>query len=799
MPNVQTDASLQLTMNAKDNAGGIISGLTGTLDTLRGMVGAAGLAAAGAFEQAIAPTVHYAETLQKTEVITGLTANQSAGLLAGFAGAGIGADQASPMIQRLEMRLGRLADSAANAKTSGGAASRIFADLGVAVRDAHGNMIPMTELMPNIIDGLNKIEDPTKRALVASQLFGRAYGELAPLLARGGAGFRDAEKDAARFGLTIGQDGVVAGQKFTEEQSRMGEALLGLKVMLGEFIIPYITQLFVWIENLIAAFQTISPPIKDLLVHLLALVAIFGTLLGGATAISGALGIFGGLLDGIQVAVVGLATPMLAFLAVIGLLVAAAIGLYWAYNNVGAIHRYLAPLVKEAVDLWNRLKEAFQFFINSVSVIGPINALGGALKIVGLSTHDVLVVTGFLAPLWKDLLNVVATVKQAFDIFSGTLDRTHSPLLAIEAAIHRLGVPMDTITGAVRIAHLLWNMLAMDFRQLVAAALPALQQAMITLHPAIAQIVGIVERMLPVIKLLAEIIAVVVVVAVQTLIQIFIATLPEAIKIATAAFMIVVDVVDIVTRIIAGLVQFVVDIVHGNWKAAWADLVGIVQGIWPLIVDVFGRIFGIFGDLITFLSGILGQITNGFVAGLQNALVNALRSVINFVGGAIGWFQSLPSTLLNIVDGIAVGLFKSASNLGATIVHGLVSGLSGMNWALGHAMKWAIEQIPVLGSQIVPLLGLANYAGGGVVGPGMGGAHIGVVGEGREIEVISTLSQAIQAGMMAARGAGGGGGGGGETVIPLTLTLDGAVLAKIVLRRGGQKWKLQAGTLGSGA
>lgn len=254
-------------------SGGILSSVSQVGDSAGDLLGkaitaavpfAAALGATDAIKSSVDATSEYGETLEKVSMITGESANQSARLLAGFGGAGISADQATPMIQRLETSLGRMANSAANAGAGGNTASRTFAELGVSLTDAHGKAIPMTTLMPEIIDKLNGIQDPAQRAAIASQLFGRNYGALAPLLAKGGEGFREAEGDAEKYGLTIGEDGVEKTAKYHEAQQQLSEAVLGLQVNLGERLIPAFTTLIGTVANVVGAFNTMSGPFRIL-------------------------------------------------------------------------------------------------------------------------------------------------------------------------------------------------------------------------------------------------------------------------------------------------------------------------------------------------------------------------------------------------------------------------------------------------------------------------------------------------------------------------------------------------------
>lgn len=120
--------------------------------------------------------------------------------------------------------------------------------LGISFRDARGEVLPLTQLLPRIADRLARIERPSVRARVASQLFGGAAEALLPLLSRGGDGIRRLTEEADRNGrVTRGQ--VDAAERFRVAQVSLSQAIDGTMRSISEALVPAIVPLMASMRN----------------------------------------------------------------------------------------------------------------------------------------------------------------------------------------------------------------------------------------------------------------------------------------------------------------------------------------------------------------------------------------------------------------------------------------------------------------------------------------------------------------------------------------------------------------------
>ncbi len=138
----------------------------------------------------------------------------------------------------------------------------LFNKMGVSVRDANGNLRATEDIFMDIADAMKNTTNPTLRAALAIETFGRSGHLMLPMLQLGAAGLKKIGDDAERAGL-------VMGNETTSNLNLMGREFQALGVMLTnvagkmteEFvdILPKVTQ---WVhqyaEEIAATISTIQ-------------------------------------------------------------------------------------------------------------------------------------------------------------------------------------------------------------------------------------------------------------------------------------------------------------------------------------------------------------------------------------------------------------------------------------------------------------------------------------------------------------------------------------------------------------
>jgi phage-related protein len=121
--------------------------------------------------------------------------------------------------------------------------------LGFNYRDAHGHLLPMSELLPKVADRFSKMKAGTEKTAMAMTLFGKSGVSMLPFLNRGKTGIEDLMKESDKFGLTLTGKNLQAMQKAKEQSRQWHAAMEGLQVQIGAQLLPIMNKLIGFIQS----------------------------------------------------------------------------------------------------------------------------------------------------------------------------------------------------------------------------------------------------------------------------------------------------------------------------------------------------------------------------------------------------------------------------------------------------------------------------------------------------------------------------------------------------------------------
>lgn len=130
-------------------------------------------------------------------------------------------------------------DSAASGSQT---AKDAFDKLGVSFTDNTGKLKDQETMMNEAVSALAGMEDGSERARLATELFGKAGTELAPILNSGVDGIQDLKDEAHDLGLVMSDETINAGVK-------LGDTIANLKDSLGMVGTKIATQLYPIIQQ----------------------------------------------------------------------------------------------------------------------------------------------------------------------------------------------------------------------------------------------------------------------------------------------------------------------------------------------------------------------------------------------------------------------------------------------------------------------------------------------------------------------------------------------------------------------
>lgn len=230
-----------------------------------------------------------------------------------------------------------------------------FTALGIAFRDASGELRGADEVFYEALTALSQIENETERDLAAMDLFGKSADSLAGIIDDGGEALRAYGDEAANLGLimdeeTLGSLNAVNDEldklkaQASAELAKTGAAALEALTPVLEIVIEKLSALFEWLGNLDGeTMQTI-----------LTIAAIVAAISPVAGLISGIAGAINGVLALVPAITTAMETVQIATLGPIALIVAAVIAL----GVLIATHWDQIKAVLEAA--WAKVKEVFE-------------------------------------------------------------------------------------------------------------------------------------------------------------------------------------------------------------------------------------------------------------------------------------------------------------------------------------------------------------------------------------------------------------------------------------------------------
>ena len=273
------------------------------------------------------------DQLDKMSKRTGFTAEALSEL--GFAAEQSGAD-----IETLEKGIKTMQRSINDAGRGLSTATDALGDLGLTFEQLQ-NLTPEQQFKL-IADRLSGISDPTKRAALAMQLFGRSGQKLLPLLMGGSKGMQELQKQARELGLTISSEDASAAAEMTDAMNRLWKSVKVGIFSVGAALAPALTRaadlmtkiavrVSTWIKEnrrLVVIVAAVTAGVLATGAALVALgiaVSLVGAALGGLAAIVGL----------VTAAITAMGTVLAAIVSPIGLVIGAvaALGAVLAVNS----------------------------------------------------------------------------------------------------------------------------------------------------------------------------------------------------------------------------------------------------------------------------------------------------------------------------------------------------------------------------------------------------------------------------------------------------------------------------------
>jgi hypothetical protein len=214
-----------------------LENLTSAAKSVNGLLASMGAAlSVGALVAAGKHALDTADNLAKLSQKTGLSV-ESLSVLRPIA------EQAGTSLEGLAKGLQKLATAMVEA--AGGSKEQVesFSRLGVAVKDAAGQLRPTEEVLLDLADAFAAMPDGAEKSALAVKLFGKSGVELIPFLNQGRAGIGQLKQKFKELGLEISADTARAAEKFNDTLDTVKQALQGIAMRIAEAALPALQRL----------------------------------------------------------------------------------------------------------------------------------------------------------------------------------------------------------------------------------------------------------------------------------------------------------------------------------------------------------------------------------------------------------------------------------------------------------------------------------------------------------------------------------------------------------------------------
>lgn len=242
----QTDKlgdELKDTAGEADSSGGkfeklgtVVKGVGVAMGAALAAIGTAAVAAGKALVDMTVEAAAYADDMLTQSTVTGMSVES----LQAYSYA---ADLVDVSLDTLTGSMAKNVKSMASAADGSTKYADAYAQLGVSVTDANGNLRDSEDVYWEVIDALGNVQNETERDALAMQLFGKSAQDLNPLIAQGSEGIAALTDEAHRMGAVLSEESIEKLGKFDDSVQRLKQGSEAAKRVMGTILLPQLQDL----------------------------------------------------------------------------------------------------------------------------------------------------------------------------------------------------------------------------------------------------------------------------------------------------------------------------------------------------------------------------------------------------------------------------------------------------------------------------------------------------------------------------------------------------------------------------
>ncbi len=223
-------------LTAIERVKGGLTGLSATAARLPGFT-ALGAAVAGIFSAAaIKGVADTADAMAKLSRRTGVAIEDLSAYDYAIGLSGSSTEEFASALDKLNRNIAEAADGATTP-------AEAFQRLGVAVQNTDGTLRSTKDVLEDVMQAFSELPDGPERAAIAMDIFGKSGAKLSSFLDLGTEGMAALREEAERLGLVMSAELGAASEQFNDNMTRLSKSLEGVKISIGNEVIPVLTRL----------------------------------------------------------------------------------------------------------------------------------------------------------------------------------------------------------------------------------------------------------------------------------------------------------------------------------------------------------------------------------------------------------------------------------------------------------------------------------------------------------------------------------------------------------------------------
>lgn len=301
--------------------------------------------------------------------------------------------------------------------------NKTFAELGVAVTDANGELRDVNDVFNDSLKALSQISNETERDQKAMELFGKSADQLAGIIDDGGAALQQYGKEAEDLGLILGQDTLDALNETNDTLDKMKANMAGSLAQIGadvaSVLAPALEKAAVAIGKVTAKLREMSPEQTEVILKIVGVVAAIAPMLIGIGKLTKGIGtvlkLAPKVVTGIKL-ILAVMSPTTLIIAAIGAAVVA-LGIL-IYKNWDKIKAWTKQMVDNIKQKFNELKTNLTTIVNAIKL--TVTAAWTGLKsavvnaVTALKTGVVNAWNNIKASVINTVTTLVSNIKSLF-------------------------------------------------------------------------------------------------------------------------------------------------------------------------------------------------------------------------------------------------------------------------------------------------------------------------------------------------------------------------------------------------